>query len=726
MAAYRLGNIFLRNKREFIASLVVFIIFLCVIPIFTYLYFSRDIASKEKIMNRNDTGVTLYDANNKPFFTFYQAKRRSTITESGIPDSLKNAIIASEDKDFYRHPGFSPKAILRSFLLNVREREIGYGGSTITQQLVKNALLSPKKSFLRKYQELILAQEIERRYSKNEILTMYLNSVYFGEGAFGIEDASNTFFGKSAKELTIAEASMLAAILPAPSKLSPLSGDLAEAKNRQKIVLGKMQQLGYITEQERNNALKTKLIFNPIKNSVNSKAPHFALMVRDELIRKYGEEYISRSGFRVYTTLNLSWQTYAENIVANQVKALAGNRVSNAAAVAVDPGTGEVPILVGSYNWHDNIFGKVNVVTSLRQPGSSFKPIMYITGFERHILTPATLLHDVPTTYKTPVGDYRPLDFDRNYRGNVLLRRALANSLNIPAVEAITKVGIEPVLSMASRLGITTLKDASNYGPSLALGSGEVKLIELTHAYAIFASQGVDHPIHFIKSIHDKNNSVIYEYKKRPITVIDPAYTYLISSILSDNVTRAETFGNVLTIPQTAAVKTGTTEDFRDALTIGYTPSIAVGVWVGNNDNTPMDSIAGSLGAAPIWKMLMQYFLKDLPNEQFTIPPNIITATICKGNGLLAKESTSSAINEYFVVGTEPKQLCNSDQKKSENSQSSSKNPSAAITAAPTESITPTPKITLNPTSNPTSSEILQILQTPTILPSQIKQKDKD
>lgn len=609
-------------------------------------------------MNRNNTGVALLDRNNKPFYTFYQAKTATIVPLNKISDYLEKAVIASEDKDFYTHPGFSIKSMARSLVWDIQEGGAKYGGSTITQQLVKNSLLNSKRNFLRKYQELVLAQELERRYSKEGILEMYLNSAYFGEGAFGAEEAAKRYFDKTAAQLTVGESAYLASLLPSPSALSPSNSSMEEVKSRQEIILRKMAEQGYINEGEKETAKTQKLTFSKEPLDINQTATHFALMVRDQLIKEYGEEYVSRSGFRVKTTLNIAWQEKAEEVVRAQVKNLARNRVSNGAAVVQNPKTGEILALVGSHDWYDEKYGKFNVATALRQPGSSFKPIVYIAGFEKKVITPGTVLKDQPVTYKNPWETYSPKNYDNKFRGPVLPRRALANSLNVPAVETLDRVGLPTALDMAKRLGINSLKDPSNYGLSLVLGSGEVQLLEMTNAYSVFANNGIKNDPTLILEITDKYNNNLYTYSPRNERVISPEYTFLISSILSDNKARQEVFGSALTISRPAAVKTGTTENYKDAWTLGYTPSLAIGVWVGNNDGTPMDTVAGSLGAAPIWRSLMESFLQGTPVERFTPPEGVVGVSVCPNNGLRLREASSSAYTEYFVTGTEPKQFC--------------------------------------------------------------------
>lgn len=638
--------------------LVSVVLFLTLSLFATYIYFAKDLQSKNTLLNRNNTGLTLLDRNNEPFFTFYEAKNKSLVSLDQIPVNLQEAVIASEDRKFYIHPGFSLRGILRSIKTNLNQQSLASGGSTITQQLVKNSLLTPDKSFTRKYQEIVLALEVERRFSKKEILEMYLNSVYLGEGVFGVSEAAKVYFDKEVTDLSLAESAMLAALIPAPSRYSPYNGNLDGLKKRQSAVLQKLVEQGYVTEEERERASQEQLAIRRSDDFINSKAVHFALLVKDQLIEKYGEETIVRSGFKVRTSLDLMMQDYSEKTVEKQVKNLRDNKVSNGAAVVIDPKTGEILTLVGSYNWYDDKFGKINMATAPRQPGSAFKPIIYLAAFEKGLITPATILSDEPTAYNIKGSPpYSPRDFDGRFRGKVLARRALANSLNVPSVEVMMKLGVEAGLEMAQRLGVATLKDPSQYGPSLVLGSGELPLIELTGAFSVFANKGVFNKPTAILNIHDKYGKEFYYYQPQPKKVVDGKYTFLISSILSDLGARAEIFGNVLNISRPAAVKTGTTENFRDSLTIGYTPSLVVGVWVGNSDNTPMDNIAGSLGAAPIWRDLMETFLKQTEVEAFHPPDGLISLSICRSNGLRAVAGVS-AYQEYFVPGSEPKGFC--------------------------------------------------------------------
>ncbi|MBI2034553.1 MAG: transglycosylase domain-containing protein, partial [Candidatus Levybacteria bacterium] len=550
-------NLWHFGKKPLVITLIVLTIILAVIPPITYLTFVWDLGSKESIITKKSAGILLLDRNNQPFFSFYEARGKKNISFDMIPQYTKQAVIATEDKDFYKHPGLSARGIIRALLVDITKEEISQGGSTITQQLVKNTLLSQDRNLLRKYQEAVLALEVDRRFSKDDILEMYLNTVYFGEGSFGIENAAETYFDKPAMKLTLAESALLAGLLPAPSAYSPISGDKEMALRRQKLVLEQMKKLGIITQDQQLLAEQEKLQFAPQETGLNVTAPHFALMVKDELIKKYGEQKVARSGYVIQTTIDLKLQKSAEKIVKDQVGRLAQNNVGNGAAIVMNPRTGEILTLVGSNDWQDEKQGKINMVLSPRQPGSSFKPIVYAKAFDQRIVTPATIIEDKPVTF--PDG-YKPKNYDGKYHGNIPVRFALANSLNIPAVLVLERVGVRNAADMANRLGITTIKDPSIYGLSMVLGSVEVPLIELTGAYGAFANGGNKVTPSSILTVTDKRGNIIYKYQQQTNRVLDPAVAYLITDILSDNKARADTFGSALTISRTAAVKTGTTD----------------------------------------------------------------------------------------------------------------------------------------------------------------------
>lgn len=676
------------------------LILLIFIAVVTTISFADALGSKDALMNRNNTGVTLEDRNGKAFYEFNNAHSNTYVALQDIAPAAQKAAVSSEDKNFYKEPGFSLTGIGNAVYQNLLHAGNGNGGSTITQQLVKNALLSQSRSIFRKYQELVLSIEVERRYSKDQILEMYLNSVYFGEGAFGIEDASKTYFGKSAKDLDTAQAAMLIGLLPAPSAYSPISGDANLAKERQTYVLNRMATDGVITKDQQTAAQSEMLSYQPPKADSTPQAPHFALMVKQWLDNKYGEETIARSGYVVKTTIDLNDQSKAEAAVQKQLTNLKYSKVTNGSAVIMDPKTGEVLALVGSVDWNNTSFGKVNMATATRQPGSSFKPLMYGTGIENREMTAATIFQDTPQNFN----GYQPKDYDLRYRGDVTLRRALANSLNIPAIEAIQKVGVQTVLDKAKQAGITTLtQTADQYGLPLALGSGQVSLLEMTSAYTAFANQGQRNDPQIVMSITDKNKNQIYQEQPTPSTVFSPGTAFIISSILSDNSARAEIFGGSLTVSSSrpVAVKTGTTDDYRDAWTIGYTPSLTIGVWIGNNDNTPMTSVAGSVGPAPIWLSLMRQLLTGTPIEHFQQPSTVVSHDVCRSDGSLAVTPGSNTYNEVFLSGTLPTTTCNEPQPQQQNtnkpSQSSTDNNSSSNNNSDKNSQN-------NPSSNNTNS----------------------
>lgn len=619
------------------------------------------ITSKEALMNRDNTGIILLDRSGNEFYQFYEPKTKEFISLDQIPDSIKHAVIAAEDRGFYSHPGFSVKGIIRAAVLNAQNSRIVTGGSTITQQLVKNTILGPEQTYERKLQEIVLAVELENRYSKDEILEMYLNSVYLGDGAFGVEAAAQTYFTKSVRDLSVAEAAYLVGIMPAPSRYSPLTGDREAALVQQRRVLTAMFDEGYLSEEDRVEAEQATLVFRDAPPTrALSYAAHFAIMVRDELVRRYGEEEVARSGFRVRTSLDLAMQKSAQDIVAAEVAKLAPHQVSNGAAVILDAPTGEIRALVGSRGWDHPGFGTINMATVPRQPGSSFKPLVYATAFEHRVITPGTVLHDRPITYDLKPGEYKPRNYDNRFRGDILPRRALANSVNVPAVEVIDKLSVGKMLEAARAFGITSLTDRNQYGLSLALGAGEVSPVQMAQAYGVLANRGALVPTASILEIHDKYGMRVYKSSPNPKPVLSAESAYITTSILADTAARREVFGRSLTISHPAAVKTGTTSDYRDAWTIGYSPTTVVAVWVGNSDNTAMDRVAGSLGAAPIWRQLMELTFAGASWTDYERPELIRAVQICAGNGLKATSAFAGTYEEYFIAGTEPQGICRS------------------------------------------------------------------
>ena len=662
----------LSKKKKAMVIAAPILAFLIITPIATYLYYYNDIGNKERLLNRNNTGVVLLDKHGKTFFSTGRAQPRDLVQLDKISDDTEHALVAAEDKDFYEHSGFNPLSIIRALYTNVLARDIEGGGSTITQQLAKNTLLTEQQTILRKYQELTIALAIEQRYSKDEILTMYLNSVYYGENAFGIEQAAKNYFNKEASDLTLAESAMLIGVLPAPSAYSPISGDPELAKERQTTVLSRMVKNGYITEAQKEAALAEELQYAAGAQAVQNDAPHFTEMILSQLYDEYGEEKVTRSGYRVTTTLDLGLQKKANASVESNLAFIQANGGSNASMVAIDPKTGGILALVGSVDYNDEKFGKVNMATTARQPGSSFKPLYYADGLATGKITPVTVLDDEPTDFG---GGYRPLNADRSFRGNVTVRQALNWSLNIPAVKVMQKVGVDNTVEMAERLGITTIDANKNYGLSLALGSAEVPLTEMTNAYATFANHGDRHDISSVKSIKNKYDQTIFTQDLESEEAISNEGAYLISNILSDNTTRSRVFGSSLNVTgtdgriKTAAVKTGTTDDSRDAWTIGYTPDIAVGVWVGNNDNTMMNN-GGAGMAGPIWREMMGQAIGS-KDPSFSQPSGIVKATVCTEVGTLTDVFLSSNVPKRCETKKDDKK--DDDSKKDEEKQTEEK-----------------------------------------------------
>jgi len=630
--------------------------FLILVPLLTYAYYANDISDQERLMNRNNTGIVMTDKNGQVFYSTGRAEHRDLVQLADISPDMQHALIASEDKDFYKENGFSITGIFRAIFGTITNQSQYGGGSTLTQQLAKNTLLTSNQTFLRKYQELAVSIAIEQQYSKDQILDMYLNSVFFGGTSFGIQDAAKTYFNKAPKDLDLAQSAMLVGVLPAPNAYSPLYGNADYAKQRQTTVLTRMVTNGYITEAQKQAALAEPLTYAPVQNPNDSEAPHFAQMVLDQLNSQYGgEEAVLRSGYQVKTTLDLNLQHQLENNINNHLAYIQREGGSNVGGIIIDPTDGEIRALVGSVDWNNASWGKVNMATTARQPGSSFKAIYYSQALADGVITPATVLKDEPTTFD---GGYAPLDADHKFRGNVTVRSAISQSLNIPSVEVMQQYGIPQSVTAAKKLGITTLNDSSTYGLSLALGAAEVPLMQMTNAYAAFANGGQQYNTTIIQQINDKFNSNIYKASEQPKTAISQQGAYLISSILSDNSARSPIFGSSLNVPgRTAAVKTGTTSDDRDAWAIGYTPQLAVGVWVGNNDNTVMKS-GGSDMAGPIWVATMKSALAGVLNTPFTIPSGIVQKPICYGSYGLANTSSSNTYNEYFLSSALPTTTC--------------------------------------------------------------------
>jgi penicillin-binding protein 1A len=689
---------YITRKRLYIAGSIIGG-FLILTPVVTYAYYAHDISNRERLMNRYDTGIILRDRTGKVFYEYGRVSLDDDVPLSDISDSLEHAAVASEDKDFYSHNGFSPKGILKAAYADVSNGSATkYGGSTITQQLVKNKLLSSNKNFFRKYQEIAMAIAVERRYTKDEILDMYLNSVYFGEGAFGISDAAKTYFNKTPDELDVAESSLLVGLLPAPSAYSPLTGSKELAKQAQAEVLARMQENGYITAAQRKTAQDEQLSYvEGTEQNENSYAQHYAMMVVDQLKQKYGEERVTRSGFDVTTALDSTWQKQAESTIKARVAIMESRGGRNASLVAMDPQTGEVKALVGSVDWNNKQFGQVNMATALRQPGSSFKPIYYSKAIDQHLITAATILDDKKTTFGS---NYTPDNYDHRYKGKMAVRDALAQSRNVPAVQVLQKLGVSNGAKAAQEMGLASVNQPAKYGLTLAVGTAEVRLTNLTNAYAAFADQGDLHQPIYIKEVKDKSGHRIFKAKDQKHRVRSQQASFIISSILSDNAARAPLYGSSLNVSgRQVAVKTGTTNDNVDAWTIGYSPQVVVGVWVGNNEHQPMRGLAGGSAAGSIWRPVISSYLRGQPVMRFDVPKNVIQISACA-------TSTTSSGREYFIKGTEPNRTCNTTRhiqetpKKKEDSEIKKDKPQDTQPTTPAEP-EPTPEPTPQPEPEP-------------------------
>lgn len=591
---------------------------------------NRKIANSTKIYDRTGK-VVLYN--------IHENIKRTVVPSDQISDNIKKAAVAIEDSHFYDHFGIRPQSIIRAVFANISSGGYSQGGSTITQQVVKNALLTREKSIIRKVKEWVLAIKLDAQLDKDTILTMYLNESPYGGSIYGVEEASQSYFGKPAKDVTLAEAAYLAALPQAPSYYSPYGAHRAELENRKNLVLSRMFELNMIDDTQYSEAKNTNVTFQPEGNS-NGKAFHFVFMVRDYLDSKYGEDMVENGGLKVISTLDWNLQKNAEEIVKqgaldNEQK----YKAKNAALVAIDSKTSQVLALVGSRDYFDKeIDGQYNIATALRQPGSSFKPIVYLLAFMKG-LTPETILFDLPTQFSTycdaygnPLNGadakkcYMPVDYDGKYRGPISIRNALQQSLNVPAVKTLYIVGVQNALAFARSLGLTSLDDSSRFGLSLVLGGGEVSLLELTNVYALFANNGVYNPPAMILEVKDLNGNTLEKYTPLNKDVVPKEYTDILSDVLTDNNARIPAFGanSALYFPdRPVAAKTGTTNDYKDVWVVGYTPDIAVGMWAGNNDNTPIDKKVAGFVVAPMWKKFMSVALNNTPISYFDKPTPI-------------------------------------------------------------------------------------------------------
>lgn len=614
-----------RNRKRLAALLTIFIAFFALAAFVGILVIGRDLPNPNQLINREVAQSTkIYDRKGEHvLYEIHGEQKRTLISLGEIPMYVRNATVAIEDKNFYKHGGFSVWAMARTMITNVLYHKSA-GGSTLTQQFIKNAVLTNEKSVTRKVKELILAQQIEKKFSKDEILQMYLNEIPYGSNAYGVQAASQKYFGKDAKDISLAEAALLAALPQSPSRYSPYGPNKDLLLGRKDYVLDQMAEQGYISETERDLAKAEELKFQRPEASIT--APHFVMYVKSILSEKYGEKTLEQGGLKIITTIDYDKQKIADEVIAEKTANYQTKYdANNAALVAIDPKNGQVLAMVGSRDYFDDeISGQVNVTTSLRQPGSSMKPIVYASLFEKGY-TPETILYDVVTNFSVGGTPYIPHNYNLKEYGPVSIRKALAGSLNIPAVKALYLTGVNSVIELAHALGYSSLKDDS-VGLSLVLGGGEVKLLEHANAYSAFARDGQVSEITTILKVEDKDGKTLEEYQTKTKNVITSQTARLINSVLSDNAARSFIFGEKSSLvlgDRPAAVKTGTTNDYHDAWTIGYTPSLVTGVWVGNTDNKKMKAGAdGSVIAAPIWKSFMNGVLTNTPVETFKDPEN--------------------------------------------------------------------------------------------------------
>lgn len=663
-----------KNKKRKIAFVLCSMFFV----LFVYLFWGLPLPTQLTSESKNPVSTQLLDRNGKLIYEIYEEKRRTPIKIGELPPYVAQATIAVEDKDFYKHHGLDIRGIGRAVLRITTKQEL-QGGSTITQQLVKTTLLTPERTIKRKIRELALTLIIETVYSKDKIIEMYLNNVPYGGTAWGIEAAAQTYFAKSARELTLAEAALLAGLPAAPTRFSPFGVNPDLAKTRQEHVLQRMVEDSYITNEEAQKAASEKLT---LTQPENLHAPHFALLVKEQLVEKYGQSMVERGGLRVKTTLDLDLQELAEETVATEIGRLKSANVGNGASLVTNPKTGEIYAMVGSKGYFaEDEDGKVNITLRSRQPGSSIKPLNYALALLNGTITPATPLADIPTCFSV-VGQpfYCPVNYDNSFHGAVQARLALGNSYNIPAVRVLALNGLEEFIDFARRLGITTFGDSRNYGLSLTLGGGEVKMVDMNVAFGVFANGGIKQDLVTILEISDWQGNILETNEiKEGDRVLPMEVAYIISHILLDNNARTQAFGPtsylVIGNHPEVSVKTGTTQNLRDNWTIGYNPEVVVATWVGNNNNEPMSRVAsGVTGASPIWNRVMRSALERIEEGQLSgynetpqkhqhvwplKPDSVVGTNVCATTGQLPPgppEDPGCPIRfEFFLESSPPK-----------------------------------------------------------------------
>ncbi|MDD5022389.1 MAG: PBP1A family penicillin-binding protein [Endomicrobiaceae bacterium] len=631
------------NKKEILISLIaIFFTFSGIIALWISTFQmpdlesfdTRKITQSTKIYDRTGT-ILLYD--------IHENTKRVVVPFENISKDIKNATVAIEDNTFYEHGGIKISSFFRAVIANLFSGSFSQGGSTITQQVIKNSLLTTEKKISRKLKEWFLSIQLEKTMTKDEILAIYLNGNPYGGTVYGVEEACETFFGKKAIDVTLAEAAYIAAIPKAPTYYSPYGQNKTKLDDRQKLVLAKMLEYKFISQKEYDSAIQEKVTFLP-QQKYGIKAPHFVEFIKQYLVDKYGEDAIKEKGFKVITTLNYDLQEKAEEIVKRRALENTENfNASNAAVVVIDPKTGQILSMVGSRDYFDKeIDGNFNVTLAYRQPGSTFKPFVYATAFEKGY-TPDTVVFDTPTEFQTtcnpdgtPINPntvissstacYMPEDYDGEYLGPISLRNALAQSRNVPAVKMLYLTGIKDSIETAKSMGVKNLTNPNQYGLTLVIGGGEVSLLDMTSAYGVFANDGIRNPYTGILSIEDLNGNVLESYTQKSQTVLSPSVAENISDVLSDVTAKIPAYGAnspLFFSGKQVASKTGTTNNYKDVWTIGYTPEIVVGAWAGNNDNTPMvKKVAGTI-LAPLWHEVMEAALASTTGELFIKPPQV-------------------------------------------------------------------------------------------------------
>lgn len=643
----RLKILFIKLKYFVFGTLVTLII------VFFYqsYLFVKSLPSPQNIGKVNYALSThIFDRNRRLLYEIYRDQNRTPIRVKDLPPYVVQATIAIEDKDFYRHNGVSlVGGILRAMKETATKGDV-QGGSTITQQLVKSALLTPERTIERKIKEIILALWTEKLFSKDQILEMYLNQVPYGGSAYGIEEAAKTYFGKRANELNLSQAALLAGFPQAPTLYSPYTNP-GLAVSRRNEVLTLMRQLNYISQDQELKAQLDGLNVIPLKTRIS--APHFVFYTKSQLEDLYGIKQVEEGGLKVTTTLDSNIQAEAEKILKEELEKIKDLNVSNGAILVTRPQSGEILAMVGSVDYFASPSGAFNVTTSLRQPGSAIKPVMYSLALERNY-TAATIIDDSPITFNFPGGpSYSPVNYDGRFHGRIPLRLALANSFNVPAVKVLSTLGVDNFVHQGQKMGITTWDDTSRFGLSLTLGGGEVKMVDMATAYGVLANSGYKVPLNYLIDLENAHGDKVNQLSPSKTKVVNEGIAFILDDILSDNFARQLAFGQhtLLEIPgYKVAVKTGTTDQKKDNWTIGYTPEFLVAVWVGNNDNTPMNPVltSGITGATPIWNRVMTYVLKNYGdgNKWYSKPDNIVEKTCYFGRP------------EYFLKGTETTTSC--------------------------------------------------------------------